>query len=321
MRAVPTVRPAATVTRHTRVVHGHRRAFLLAGPPPGTAPALLLVHGIGDSSRTWHDVVPLLARDHTVVAPDLLGHGASDKPRADYSVGGFANGMRDLLALLGLERATVVGHSLGGGIALQFAYQYPQLVERLVLVASGGLGAEVTPLLRAAALPGAGLAISASVLPAVRLPVLAAADVVARFGLIDPWDVDEVAHVWRGLKDRSTRAAFLRTLRSVVDLRGQCVSSTDRLYLAAAIPTLLVWGGRDPILPVAHARATAEALPGVRLEVVPRAGHQPHRTDPRRFVTVLEEFLATTAPATHDPASWRALLAGAEPPEPLPLSG
>ncbi|MGZ6792948.1 MAG: alpha/beta fold hydrolase, partial [Mycobacteriales bacterium] len=128
------------VRRETRVVHGHRRAFLLAGPTLGTASVLWLVHGIGDSSATWREVLPLLARTCTVVAPDLLGHGASDKPRADYSIGGFANGMRDLMVVLGVERATVVGHSLGGGVALQLAYQYPERVERLVLVAAGGLG-------------------------------------------------------------------------------------------------------------------------------------------------------------------------------------
>jgi pimeloyl-ACP methyl ester carboxylesterase len=297
------------VRQESVVLHGHRRAFRLAGPPPGTAPALLLVHGIGDSSRTWAEVLPQLAATRTVVAPDLLGHGGSDKPRADYSLGGFANGMRDLLCLLGIASATVVGHSLGGGVAQQFAYQYPQLCERLVLVASGGLGMEVTPLLRLAALPGAGPLVAASVLPTLRLPVVAAARLAARAGLLDPWDVDEVSHVWSALRDASTRSAFLRTLRSVVDVRGQSVTSADRLYLAAGVPTLLVWGDRDPVLPVAHARACAEALPWVELEVVPRAGHQPHRTDPARFVALLERFLADTAPATHDPDAWRGLLA------------
>ncbi len=308
------VRETVRVRREVVTVHGHRRAYRIAGPEPGTAPALLLVHGIGDSSRTWTEVLPLLAAHRTVIAPDLLGHGDSDKPRADYSVGGFANGMRDLLCLLGVETATVVGHSLGGGIAQQFAYQYPQLCERLVLVASGGLGSEVTPLLRLAAVPGAGPVIAASVLPHVRLPVLLAAEVAARLGLVDPWDVDEVRHVWGGLRDRSTRSAFLRTLRSVVDLRGQSVSSADRLYLAATVPTLLVWGDRDPILPVAHARATAAAMPSVQLEVVARAGHQPHRTSPHRFVAAVEHFLEATAPAQHDAVAWRALLAAGRAP-------
>lgn len=296
------------VRREVHVLHGHRRAYLTAGPPLGTAPVVVLVHGIGDSSRTWLEVLPELARTCTVLAPDLLGHGASDKPRADYSLGGFANGIRDLLVLLGVERATVVGHSLGGGIAQQFAYQYPEACERLVLVASGGLGADVTPLLRAAALPGASLAIAASVRLPVRLPALTAGRLAARVGLLDPVDVDEVAVIWTALRDRSTRSAFLRTLRSVVDVRGQAVTSRDRLYLAAAIPVLLVWGDRDPIIPVAHAREVSALLPDARVEVVPRAGHLPHRHDPTGFAALVSGFLATTEPARHDPMAWRDML-------------
>lgn len=208
--------------QQVQVIHGYRRAFLMAGK----GPALLLIHGIGDSSRTWDAVLPLLAKHHTVIAPDLLGHGDSDKPRADYSLGGFANGMRDLLLLLGIPTATVVGHSLGGGIALQFAYQYPQMCERLILVASGGFGAEVTPLLRAAALPGAGLAIAAAVRTPVRLPLLTAARVAGHLGLLDRHDVRGAGLMWDGLQDASTRNAFLRTLRSVIDIRGQAVGQS-----------------------------------------------------------------------------------------------
>lgn len=310
---VPTEVPAVPVRRETRVLHGHRRAFVVAGPPLGTAPVLWMVHGIGDSSRTWEQVLPLLARDRTVVAPDLLGHGDSDKPRADYSIGGFANGMRDLMVVLGVERATVVGHSLGGGVALQFAYQYPSRVERLVLVAAGGLGAEVHPFFRAAALPGAGTALGLSSLAPVRGTVLRTSRLLAHLGLVDPEDVEGAAQVWQGLRDRSTRAAFLRTLRGLVDLRGQAVTSRDRLYLTAAIPTLLVWGQRDPVLPVEHARTACDALPGARLEVVARAGHLPHRSSPRGFADVVLGFLATTAPAVHDAGAWRELLSGEEP--------
>ena len=297
------------VRREVRVVHGHRRAFLRAG----RGPVLLLVHGIGDSSETWTDVIGELARTHTVIAPDLLGHGASDKPRADYSVGGFANGLRDLLVILGVESVTVVGHSLGGGIAMQLAYQYPHLVERLVLVASGGLGEEVNPALRVAALPGASLAIAASVLPPVRRPALALSRQLARLGLLERSDVEEVATVWGALRDPDTRRAFLRTLRSVVDLRGQSITSRDRLYLTSAIPTLLVWGERDPVLPVRHAREAADALPGAHLEVLERAGHLPHRSDPDRFVTAVRAFVGTTEPARHDPTVWRSLLSGGDP--------
>src|SRR5512143_1113916 len=132
-------------------LHGHRFTYRSAG----SGPLLVLLHGIAGSSETWEDVIPHLANHHTVIAPDLLGHGDSSKPRGDYSLGAYANAIRDLFGALGHDRGTVVGHSLGGGIAMQFAYQFPERCERLVLVSSGGLGPEVHALLRAAALPGA----------------------------------------------------------------------------------------------------------------------------------------------------------------------
>lgn len=295
-----------TPERHFRVVHGHRRGYVLTG----SGPALLLIHGIGDSATTWADVLPLLAEHFTVIAPDLLGHGESDKPRADYSLGGFANAMRDLLLLLGIETATVVGHSLGGGVALQFAYQYPQMCERLVLVASGGLGAEVTPLLRAAALPGAGPAIALATGPLLRAPLQAGLQLAGWLGLLGAADAAELARVCLGLRDSSTRAAFLRTLRAVVDVRGQSVTSRDRLYLTAAIPLLLIWGERDPVLPVGHARAAVRDLPQARLVVLPWAGHLPHQTSPAAFADEVRDFVHSTAPAVHDADRWRALLDG-----------
>jgi pimeloyl-ACP methyl ester carboxylesterase len=304
--------PVCPVRREVRTVHGYRRSFQIAGPRLGTAPVLWLIHGIGDSLASWDDVLPLLAQRYTVVAPDLLGHGLSDKPRADYSIGGFANGVRDLMVVLGVERATVVGHSLGGGVALQFAYQYPERVERLVLVASGGLGAEVNPVLRLASIPGAAAAIKISSLPVVRRPVTLGSQLLARVGLVDRADVDEIEQVWLGLADKATRTAFLRTLRSVVDIRGQAISSIDRLYLTAAIPTLLVWGSRDPVLPVQHARAAADALPGAHLHVVARAGHMPHKSCPSGFADALQTFCAGSLPARHDPDVWRSLLVGVD---------
>jgi len=298
------------------MVHGYRRSYLIAG----SGPAILLIHGIGDSSRTWEHVVPLLARDHLVIAPDLLGHGLSDKPRADYSIGGFANAMRDLLTLLDVETATVVGHSLGGGVAMQFAYQYPERCERLVLVASGGLGSEVTPLLRLAALPGAAVVIGASLRLPARLSILATIKALEVVGLAEEQDAEDLTRIWQGLRDRSTRAAFLRTLRGVVDVRGQSISSRDRVYLTAGVPTLLLWGGRDPVLPVAQLHEIAALLPDATIDVVPRAGHVPHRTDVQHFVSVVSGFIRRTEPARHDPAVWRSLLAGGDPDQTLSSS-
>ena len=302
-----------------RVIHGYRRAYRMAG----SGPAILLIHGISDHSATWLHVLPALSRNYTVIAPDLLGHGSSDKPRADYAAAAYACGMRDLLSVLDIERVTVVGHSLGGGVAAQFAYQYPERCERLVLVGSGGIGRGVHPVLRLAAIPGAELAmplitsdlvrgVVARLLP--RMPAFTGAD----FGP----DLHYALERYAALRDPGARKAFLRTLRSVVDVRGQVVTMLDRCYLARAMPTLLVWGARDRIVPVRHARLAHAAMPGSRLEVFPNAGHFPHQTEPERFLALLEDFIAGTAPAEHDQQLWRSMLRnGATDDPPLESSG
>ena len=293
------------VCLQTRLVHGYRRAFRIAGE----GPPLLLVHGIGDSSRTWEQVIPLLAREHLVIAPDLLGHGASDKPRADYSIAAFANGMRDLLAVLGVDRVSIVGHSFGGGVAMQFAYQFPEKTERLVLVSTGGAGHHVTPVLRAAAVPGlAQLGLSALRLPFARLVVNTAIATLQRLESGLGLDAVDLRRIIDALPDHTARSAFIRTLRSVVDWRGQAVTMLDRSYLARAMPTMLMWGGRDSVLPVAHAHRAHAAMPGSRLELFPEEGHFPFRTDPARFVGLVEDFLATTDPSCWSDDEWRDLL-------------
>ena len=294
--------------RHV-TVHGHRRAYRSAGK--GTA--VLLLHGIGDRSETWADVLPDLARDHLVIAPDLLGHGASDKPRGDYSVGGFANGVRDLLSVLDIDRVTVVGHSLGAGVAMQFAYQYPDRCERLVLVGSGGVSRAVHPVLRALTLPGTAVALTALRLPTVDRQLRIAVDLLRRFDTPTGLDAKDLLRIVEGLPDATARAAFVRTLRSVVDPRGQIVTMLDRCYLAAGMPTMLVWGSRDAVVPLRHAHRAHAAMPGSRLEVFAGAGHFPFRTDPQRFVAVLRDFLATTQPASWDVDAWRELLRSGAP--------
>jgi len=291
-------------------IHGHRVAYRTAGPDDG--PALVLVHGITSTSATWADVMPALAeRGFTVVAPDLLGHGESAKPRGDYSLGAYASGIRDLMVALGHEQATFVGHSLGGGVAMQLAYQFPERCERLVLVDSGGLGREVSLLLRAATLPGAEFV----------LPLLAAAGLVDagrsvgrfldRVGLRVMTDVEEMARGHASLHQADAREAFVNTLRTIIDPRGQRVNATDRLYLAENVPFLIVWGERDPIIPVEHGRVAHELVPNSRLEVFEDAGHFPHVDEPRRFSDLLLEFIEETEAAEVEPWQWRELLATA----------
>ncbi|MER5460066.1 alpha/beta hydrolase [Streptomyces sp. NPDC002668] len=289
--------------RH-HVVHGYRRAYRIAGD----GPAVLLIHGIGDSSATWVDLMPGLARRYTVIAPDLLGHGASDKPRADYSVAAYANGMRDLLGVLGIDRATLVGHSLGGGVAMQFAYQFPERTERLVLVGAGGVGGEVNPVLRAVSVPGADLLLSALSLPGMRRATGLFTRLIRRLDTDLGQDAPELLNLVDALPDATSRSAFIRTLRAVVDWRGQVVTMLDRCYLTQGMPTLLLWGSRDGVVPMQHAYGAHDAMPGSRLEIFEGAGHFPFHADPARFLALVEDFIETTRPADWSTERWRELL-------------
>ena len=294
-----------TITTRTETLHGRRvtfRHYQPAGPDREAEP-LVLLHGIAGSGDTWLPLLEALAargfaRD--VYAPDLAGHGASEPPSGDFSIGGYACAVRDLLALLrpehGHERITIGGHSLGGGIAMQFAYQFPDLTGRLVLVGSGGLGTEVAALIRAATLPGAVpfLAVAAN---KVTMPVARTV-----LGWFPKWSAEtrELGRHAASLADPERRVAFVQTVRASIGLRGQRASALDRLYLAEAVPTLIVWGAGDRIIPVAHGRRSAELMPGSRLEIVEGAGHFPHATRPDVLADLLVEFLAGTSPATID---------------------
>lgn len=284
----------------TAMIHGRPMTYAQAG----SGPVLLLIHGIAGTYENWAEVIEPLARDHTVIAPDLPGHGESGYGTGDFSLGAMAASLRDLLVLLGHERATLVGHSLGGGIAMQFAYQFPEVTERLVLVNSGGLGPEVTPVLRAAALPGAELFIRVTAALAVKVgPVVGRG--LSMVGLRPTADVAEVARGYASLSDPERRAAFLSTLRSVVGVDGQRVKAIHLLYLAEGVPTLIIWGERDAIIPASHGRHAHDSIPGSRLVVLKDVGHMPQIEAPLRFVMALEKFLEETEPAHFDIEEWR----------------
>lgn len=313
----PVLRPVSDkgmrIEYHT--IHGYRRAYRIAG----SGPALLLLHGIGDNSSTWNEVIPTLAQHYTVIAPDLLGHGKSDKPRADYSVPAFANGMRDLLVVLGIPKVTVVGHSLGGGVAMQFCYQFPRFVERLVLVAAGGVTREVNPALRLVSMP-----VAHEILLALRVPGVMQALRLAAKGLVagpslpgipsgaSPKrllnDHEDLLRVLGDLADPTASAAFLRTLRAVVDWRGQSVTMLDRCYLTERLPVQIMWGTEDTVIPFHHAELAHTAIPHSRIERFEGAGHFPFHDDPERFLRVLIDFMESTEPIVFDPINWRAMM-------------
>ncbi|KUI11781.1 hypothetical protein AU193_15505 [Mycobacterium sp. GA-1285] len=304
----PNLRPVRDLTPvlQFRTIHGYRRAYRVAG----SGPAILLIHGIGDNSTTWETVQSKLAQRFTVIAPDLLGHGKSDKPRADYSVAAYANGMRDMLSVLNIDHVTVIGHSLGGGVAMQFAYQFPQLVDRLILVGAGGVTKDVNIALRFASLPMGSEALALLrlpfVLPAVQAVGRVAGGVFGSTGL--GRDLPQVLRILNDLPEPTASSAFARTLRAVVDWRGQVVTMLDRCYLTQSVPVQLIWGRCDAVIPVSHARMAHAAMPGSQLEIFDRSGHFPFHDDPERFIQVVEKFIDGTEPAAYDQEYLRRLL-------------
>jgi pimeloyl-ACP methyl ester carboxylesterase len=301
-------------------LHGHRVIYRIAGD----GPPVLLIHGMVNSSKHWERVALRLADRYTVVAPDLLGHGDSAAVRGDYSLGAHACSIRDLLTTIGIDRATVVGHSLGGGIAMQFFYQFPQRVERLALISSGGLGHEVSPMLRGAALPGASAGIWLVANRRVRGALDRAGERMRARGSRKGVYLQAVARAMRPLGDAAARQAFLQTLRAVIDVRGQHVSAMDRLYLLGELPTLIVWGERDNTIPMKHGLAAHELIPNSRFVTLPKAAHFPNLEDPDGLADALVDWLDSTEPGLIEDSEWGQIVGARSPrrqrpaPESLP---
>jgi pimeloyl-ACP methyl ester carboxylesterase len=269
-------------------MHGERIAYL----DEGSGEAIVLLHGLAGSSETWRSLIGPLSRKYRVVAPDLLGHGNSTKPRTDYSLGALSVLIRDVLDELGITRATFVGHSLGGGIAMQFVYQHPDYVQRLVLINSGGLGPDVGMLLRLASLPGAELVLPIIAAKRLLAPGERVWSLMRKAGIESPRGEEMWRH-YRSLSDGPTRQAFLRTVRGVIDHRGQAVSALNRLNTRMNFPVMAIWGDRDAMIPVAHAYAAQQIRPDVRVEVLTDVGHFPHAERPGEVAELIEDFIAS----------------------------
>ncbi|MBO9532927.1 MAG: alpha/beta fold hydrolase [Solirubrobacteraceae bacterium] len=274
-------------------LHGNAVAYRRGG----RGPTMVLLHGIASNNHTWDAVIGELAKTHDVIAPDLIGHGQSAKPMGDYSIGGYATVIRDLLLALEAERVLLVGHSLGGGIAMQLLHMAPDLVGRLVLVSSGGLGRDLGAVLRAASLPGAPLVIRAATSVPAQLAGRAAKGLLDVVGLELPTDAAEGLDGFASLHDPDAREAFLNTVRASTGLGGQRVSAVDKLYLMRGCPLLTIWGERDAIIPVQHAYEVQALVPDMHLHIVPTAGHFPHVDEPDLFCTYLRAFEEATAPS------------------------
>ena len=279
-------------------LHGRELAYREAGAGEGK-PTLLLIHGMAGSSGTWREMIPRLESSYHILAPDLPGHGESSLDFDDYSLGAMASALRDLLVVKGVRRCTVIGHSLGGGVALQFVYQYPDFCERIALIGSGGLGKEVNWILRLLAVPGAELLLTGAAAPFL---VSAGASPrgfltgkgVRAVSLEEPWAAYE------SLGKPGHRRTFFKTPRALAANKGPAVSANNRLHLAGQLPFQLIWGDRDPIIPVSHGHATHDAIPGSRLAIVEGTGHYPHVEDPAAVERIITEFMESTEPGHID---------------------
>ena len=271
--------------RHSVGLNGRQVAFRdLKGP----GEPVLLIHGIGSSSQTWGDIPErLAAAGLRVLCVDLPGHGDSSRDPGDYSLGSLASTVRDLLDHLGLDSVHLVGHSLGGGVSMQFAYQFPGRVRSMVLESSGGLGEEAFSGLRAASLPGSEWVIGWAINERTLKGAAWVGSQLGRVGVtphaLSPRALETVS--WLGEEDR--RTAFLATLRSVVGPKGQSVSALDKLHLMEGRRVLIVWGDRDPMIPMKHGANAHSLLDGSRFVVFPGAGHEPHLHDPERFAELV----------------------------------
>jgi len=260
---------------------------------PVDAPAILLIHGMVSDSTTWNRAAEQLAeRGHRVLAPDLLGHGDSDKPADGYQLAEFADSLAALLTELGARQATVVGHSFGGAVAMQLAHDHPELVRQLVLVSAGGLGRRVHPLLRAATLPGAHSVVRFVVNQ--RTAALYRRPRLHRSLRLSPDVVAILGRAGRGLASPPARTAFFQTLKGAIDPLGQRGSLLELQHVRLDLPTLIIWSERDPVVPVTHAYETHAHLRNSTLEIFPGSSHQPHHHSAQRFTQAVSDFIAAT---------------------------
>jgi pimeloyl-ACP methyl ester carboxylesterase len=280
------------ISRKTVLVGGHAIAYQEAGPADG--PVVVLLHGLASDADTWDKaILPLAGHGLRVLAVDLIGHGESDKPAGDYLLADFVDSLAAFLDVIGLPTATLCGHSFGGAIAMFFGTRYPERVERVVLVSAGGLGREVHPILRAAALPVAPAVLRAALRP--RLRRLYRSPGLHRALRLTPENVTNLRRAARALGSPAGQASFFASLRGVIAPSGQRAASAEMQAFAERVPMLLIWNEGDPVIPLAHAKAHAgRAERSSRLVIFPNRGHEPHRRNAERFADEVAAFVRSS---------------------------
>lgn len=277
-------------------LHGLRLAY---AESPGSGIPVVLVHGVGSSIDSWGDVGDsLAAAGRYVIAVDLIGHGASNSGNGDFSLGANASAIRDLLDALEIDRVHLVGHSYGGGVSLQFTYQFPERVASLVLMSSGGLGSDVHFGLRAASLPGSEMVLRAAVSPRVVNTLHRTRSALSRIGLRHRGVSERTLAKLQRLQDESRLTGFVSTVRGVIGPEGQRVQAVDRLPGLSPEHVLIIWGDADAMLPVEHGRRAHDILSGSHLVEIADAGHHPQDDAPDRVFLEILGHLARVEVAT-----------------------
>ena len=251
------------------------------GNEESAATPVVMLHGLQDCHLTWKHVVSSLARDRRVLMPDLPGHGLSERPDAAYDLPWYARVTGAWLETIKLAHADIIGHSLGGGIAQMLLLECRDRIRRLVLAASGGLGREITSLLRLASIP--------FVVERLGQPFFGIGTRLALRGVVAPADLAELSAM--NARGGSARA-FARTVHDLVDWRGQRRRFSQRAHEIGALPPIaVIWGERDRVIPAKHAAALAELVDGLEVTILEGCGHYLHREQPDRFARVVRTFL------------------------------
>ena len=256
-----------------------------------TGPQVVLIHGVGRFLEEWLPSFDNLAAHNRVYALDLPGHGHTDKPlSASYRLADLARFVNGFMEALDISPAHVVGHSLGGGIALQLTLQFPEAVDRLVLVCSASLGKEVTLVLRITAVPLLGEILTRPSLNGTRR--------LLKEFVKDPAVLTDefVDHSYRMAALPGAQQAVLKTLRSSGNLFGQHDDTyrpiVDNLG-SIKKPILIIWGRQDRVLPVAHGQAAVTKLPNASLKILEECGHLPMLEQTQQFNESILDFLSS----------------------------